>query len=106
MKGRKLINQPPKLWCFPAFFICHFSCAVSVQLLVVTWTGQQQHEGSWQAQQSRGAVLSSGVSQPCALFPRLPQGARQVPLATRAKHIQEQLWSWSLIQKLPAQTLL
>lgn len=102
------------MWCFPAFFICHFSCAVSAQLLVVTWTGQQQHKGSWQAQQSReGETLSSGVSQPCVLFPspsaqcpQQPHGARQVPLATRAKHIQGQLWTWSLTQKLSAQILL
>lgn len=79
-----------------------------MQLLVVAWAGQQQHKGSWQAQHREG-ILSSGVSQLSPLThsnpmePDKPLWPPQ-PGPSRAKHIQGQLWSWSLIQKLSAQT--
>lgn len=80
-----------------------------MQLLVVTWTGQQQHKGSWQP--SRAGRGSSGVgSQPFSTVPTETPWSQPSPLGhqglSRTKHIQGQLWSWSLIQKLSAPTFL
>lgn len=127
LNKRQKINQAAQTVVFPSFLhlslqLCCFSAG-----LVVPRTAQQQHKGSWQAQQSREGILlclpvqlyGLSVLSPLAqTAPALQHSAHSSPVEpgkslwppeqglSKPKHIQGQLWSWSLTQKLSAHAFL